>query len=251
MLKLQDINVTLGKNTKLERQVLQKLNLYVKHGESIIIIGSNGAGKSTMLNVISGSMKPESGKVIFDNKDITDTTQYSRAAYISRVMQDPRVGTMEKMTIFENMAFALKRGQKRGLAPLSNHKRRSLFRDKLAILKMKLEDRLDESVINLSGGQRQALSLIMAIISNYKILLLDEFTAALDPKTAENIMQLTDSIIREEKRTSIMVTHNMAHAIKYGGRLLFLKDGKIVKEYGAAEKQQLTPTMLVLEFGEI
>ena len=227
MLNLQNINFTLGMDIKLQRFILQNLNLNVKQGEFLVVIGGNGAGKSTMFNVISGALKPDSGSIILDSKDITNVSQNLRSRDISFVMQDPRMGTMENLSIFENLSFALNRGKRRSLLPFSKNNRMELFAQKLSMLGMGLENRLDEVVINLSGGQRQALSLIMAILTEAKILLLDEITAALDPKSAKNIMALTDKLIREEKRTAIMITHNMSDANRYGDRLVTLKDGRI------------------------
>jgi putative tryptophan/tyrosine transport system ATP-binding protein len=225
MLNLQNINVILGKGTKLQRPILQNLNLQVKPHEFMMLIGSNGAGKSTILNVIAGSLKPDSGTIILDGKDIT--FQKLRSKDIAFVMQDPRMGTMENLSIFENLSFALNRGRSRSLLPFSKRFRIELFTEKLSLLEMGLENRLDEIVINLSGGQRQALSLIMAILTEAKILLLDEITAALDPDSAKNIMALTNKLIREEKRTAIMITHNMIEANQYGDSLMILKDGQI------------------------
>lgn len=251
MLTLENIDITLSKGTKLECQVLKKLNLRVADGEFIVVIGSNGSGKSTMFNVISGFLKPDSGTIKIDGQDVTSLLQTARAYSVAKVMQDPRVGTMENMTLFENMAFALKRGRARGLNPFSNIDRKRLFQEKLSMLGIGLENRLDELVANLSGGQRQALSLMMAIIADSKILLLDEITAALDPKTAENVMQLANKMIREEKRTCIMITHNMAQAIEYGDRTLVLKKGEFTKEFSFSQKKQLTPGLLATEFEEI
>ncbi len=251
MLKLTNIDLTLGKGSKLERPVLQKLNLSITPGEFVIVMGGNGAGKSTLFNVISGFLKPDAGQIILDGKDFTHTSQKCRAPWVAKVMQDPRLGPMENMTIFENMAFSFKRGQRRGLLPFSNRQRKTLFQEKLSMLHMGLEARLDECVSHLSGGQRQALSLIMAVISDSKILLLDEMCAALDPKMAETIMQLANTIIREEEKTCIMITHNIAHAIAYGDRLLILKEGKLMKEFQSLEKKQLTPSALAAEFSEV
>lgn len=248
MLILKNINLTLGKKSALERQILKNLSLTVANNEFVTVIGGNGAGKSTMLNIVSGYLKPDSGKITLDSKDITKTKQTSRSAFIAQVMQDPKAGTMENMTILENMAFALKRGQSRNLIPLSNNTRKKLFKEKLATLGMGLENRLDELVSNLSGGQRQALSLIMAIIANSKLLLLDEITAALDPKIAETVMQIANKIIKKEQRACIMITHNMAHAIKYSDRIVVLKNGCVAKEYKDPSKQQLTPLALTAEF---
>jgi len=248
MLRLQNINVTLGQSSKLERQVLQNLNLQVEKGEFVVLIGGNGAGKSTLLNVIGGYIKPDSGVVMIDRQDVTKKPQHTRAKAVSKVMQDPKVGTMEQMTIEENMSFAYLRGQARGLMPSSSRKRKRAFADKLAMLDMGLENRLDELVGNLSGGQRQALSLIMAISSNSSILLLDEITAALDPKIAESVIRIAAKVITEEKRTTIMITHNMTDALRYGDRTLLLSQGKIIKEFSSADKRSLTAQTLAAEF---
>ncbi len=250
MLKIESADVVVGKGTLLERKVLFDLDLEVKKGEFLVVIGGNGAGKSTMFNLITGFMKPEKGRIYLDGKEITEESQMARSKDISIVMQDPRVGTIEQMTILENMAFAYKRGQRRGFQRFSNQARRAYFKEKLALLNMGLENRLNELVVNLSGGQRQALSLIMAIISGSKILLLDEITAALDPKIAENVMMIANSIVRDGGLTCIMITHNMDHAIEYGDRTLLLKEGRFRKCYTREEKDQLTATDLALEFAE-
>lgn len=227
MLKLQDINVTLGKGTLLERKILDKLNINIKQQEFMVIMGDNGAGKSTLFNIISGFIRPDSGKIIINKQDVTNMSRNKRAAMVSKVMQDPKVGTMENMTIFENMAFAIKRGQTRGLKLFLNNSKKLFFQKKLSLLDMGLENRLNELVSNLSGGQRQALSLIMAVLTGSKILLLDEITAALDPKSSENIMQFVVKIVKEEKLTCIMITHNMVDAVKYGNSLVVLKNGSV------------------------
>jgi putative ABC transport system ATP-binding protein len=251
MLKLENIEVTLGKNTRLERKILNKLNLDVKEGEFVIIIGGNGAGKSTVFNLISGFIKADSGKISISGHNITKTSQTYRAQLVSKVIQDPKLGTMENMTILENMSFALKRGQQRGLQFFANKERIALFKEKLSILNIGLENRLHDLVSNLSGGQRQALSIIMAMLQKSKVLLLDEITAALDPISSESIMELTNSIVREQKLTCIMITHNMSHAIKYGDRLLLLKNGTFIKTYDKNSKSKLTPMNLASEFEEI
>jgi len=250
MLNLKDIDVTLSKGTKLEYQVLQKLNLSVSAGEFIIIIGGNGAGKTTLLNVVSGFLRADSGKVIIDDEDVTTVSQSARAELIAKVVQDPKIGTMENMTILENMSFAYKRGAKRTLCLFKNEVREKLFREKLAMLNMGLEHKLDEVVANLSGGQRQALSIIMMILAGSKVLLLDEITAALDPKAAKSVIQLANKIIREENRTCLMITHNMSYAIEYGDRTLLLERGKFIKEFTKADKKRLTPALLAAEFNE-
>lgn len=251
MLSLKNIDITLGRGTRLERKVLDKLSLEVKEGEFVVVIGGNGAGKSTMFNAISGFTNVDSGKIFIEGNDVTNISQIDRASFVSKVIQDPKLGTMENMTIYENMAFAVKRGQKRGLQFFSCKDRSELFKEKLKLVDIGLESRMDELVSNLSGGQRQILSVVMALLQNSKILLLDEITAALDPASTQAIMELTNKIVREQKLTCIMITHNMKHAIKYGDRLLLLKNGSFIKEYGASEKESMSSAELVLEFGEI
>ncbi|RZI46771.1 ATP-binding cassette domain-containing protein [Rickettsiales endosymbiont of Peranema trichophorum] len=251
MLVLDNIDVTLGKGTKLERPILKELNLKVDTGDFVVVIGSNGSGKSTMLKVISGLIKPDKGRVLINRQDMTCMPQIQRSALVSSVMQDPRVGTIENMTIFENMAFAFKRGQGRGLYPFYSASRRQFFKDKLSVLNMGLEERMDETVGNLSGGQRQALSLIMALLVDSKILLLDEVNAALDPGMSQMIMELMHKVITDQQRTCIMITHNMGHAIAYGNRLVLLKNGNFQREYSAAEKERMTQASLSAHFEEI
>lgn len=251
MLKLENIDVTLGEGTTLQRKILNQLNLDVREGEFIVVIGGNGAGKSTMFNAISGFVGINSGKILIAGQDITSTPQTYRASLVSKVMQDPKLGTIENMTILENMAFAFKRGQRRGLQFFTDQQRIKIFQEKLSILNMGLENKLDELVSNLSGGQRQALSIIMAILQDSKILLLDEITAALDPASARTIMEMTNRIIREQKLTCVMITHNMSHAIKYGDRLLLLRNGNFIKEYDMDNRSKVTPAALAAEFDEI
>ncbi len=248
MLNLKDINLTLGKGSNMSRKVLNELSLHVKQKEFVSIIGNNGAGKSTLLNVISGFMQQDSGIISLFNEDITGKSQNQRARFISKVMQDPKVGTMQNMTIFENLALAAKRGEKRGLRLFHTKERVNFFKQKLSILNMGLENRLESNVNNLSGGQRQALSLIMAVIQNFKILLLDEITAALDPSSSETIMEIANKLIRSEELSCIMITHNMKHAIKYGDRLLLMKNGNFIKEYNAQDKSLLTQMELIESF---
>lgn len=251
MLLLDTIDASVGKGTKLERRILKGLTLEVKPGESVIVIGSNGAGKSTLLNVISGLIQPDSGKVVLLGTDITETSPIERAKNIATVMQDPKLGTMENMTLFENMAFALKRGQKRGLHLFSRKESVLLFKEKLKMINMGLENRLYELVRYLSGGQRQIVSIIMAMLQPSNLLLLDEITAALDPGSSEAIMALTYTMIKEKNLTSIMITHNMAHAIRYGDRLLLLKGGRFIKAYEGLAKSQLKPGALADELGDM
>ncbi|PPE05365.1 Choline transport ATP-binding protein OpuBA [Holospora curviuscula] len=241
MLRLEHVTVTLGKGTPLERKVLNGLNVQVKEGEFLVVVGSNGAGKSTLFNLISGAITPDSGKIYILGKDVTFSTPMERSRLVSMVVQDPKAGTIAQMTIFENMAFALKRGQKRGLKRFFTPYRWTLCKEKCSILGIGLEHRLKEFVGNLSGGQRQGLSLLMAIAQDSSILLLDEITAALDPINSDRIMELTAKIVTQYQRTCIMITHNMAQAIRYGDRVLVLKNGTFVKEYTAAEKSKLPP----------
>ena len=248
MLKLEGIKLVVGKGTQLERTILEDLSLEVQKGEFLVIIGGNGAGKSTVFNTISGFMKPEKGRILIDGVDVTKTSQQERAKLVSIVMQDPRVGTMENMTILENMSFSYKRGKGRGFSLFNNAGRRAFFKEKLSLLDMNLENRINEMVTNLSGGQRQALSLVMSIIAESKILLLDEITAALDPKIAEHVMVLADKLVREQNLTCVMITHNMEHAIRYGDRTIVLKDGQFRREYSQKEKAELTVFDLTREF---
>lgn len=229
MLKLDSISLTIGTGTPLERKLFSGLNLEMSPSEFVVIIGENGAGKSTLFNLISGAQKPNSGRILIDKIDMTHKNQIAFSAVVSSVMQDPRVGTMENLTLFENLAFADSRTKRRGLALWSQSKRHTLYQDKLSLLNMGLENRLDDSVSSLSGGERQALSLIMSLMQPSKLLLLDEITAALNPKTAKKIMNLAYQLARAEKRSCLMITHNMKEAQQYADRLLILKDGVLVE----------------------
>lgn len=251
MLALKNINVILNKNTRLEKKLINQLNLRVQKGEFVVIIGGNGAGKSTLFNIISGFLHPDSGDIILDGKNITHNNQHMNAFDIATVVQDPKAGTMENMTLFENLVFALKRGKRRGFTLFRTQDRKHFFKEKLKILDMGLENRLDELVYNLSGGQRQALSLIMSILSESKILLLDEITAALDPKTSETVMHIANAIVKDENRTCIMITHNLNHAITYGDRLLILKEGSFTAEYDAFSKKRLSTAELASHFSSL
>lgn len=248
MLILKGIDLTLNAHTPLERKILNHLNLTVEEGTFVMVMGNNGAGKSSLLNVIAGSLKAQQGQILIDGQNMTHSSQAQRSRLVSTVLQDPKVGTIETMTLLENMAFAFRRGQKRGLDRFCSKNRLSLFKEKLSFLHMGLEERMDEHVASLSGGQRQALSLAMATLADFKILLLDEITAALDPKSSTHIMALTDKIIREEKKTCLMITHNMAHALRYGDRLLLLKNGHLIQDYNARQKAQLTQQDLLEQF---
>jgi len=239
MLKLRNICI---------KPVLQNLDLELSKGEFVVVIGANGAGKSTLLNIISGNITPTHGQIVLDDQDITTVSAANRSVAIAKVSQDPKVGTMTNMTIYENLAFAALRGKRRGLGFFSRRSYKKLFKSKLAMLHMGLENRLNELVANLSGGQRQALSLIMALLADSKVLLLDEITAALDPNTAENIMQIAAQIVRAEQRTTIMITHNMKHALEYDDRTILLANGKFSKQFDPQHRKQLTPSVLATEF---
>jgi len=249
LLKLKRISKVFSKGTVDQIRALDKIDLDVDSGDYITIIGSNGAGKTTLLNVIAGVYPPENGgKIIVNDKEISGLSEYRRANYIGRVYQDPHVGTAAKMTIEENMAMALLRGQPRGLRVASNKQRRELFRVALAPLGLGLENRLNALVGTLSGGQRQALALVMATLSKPAILLLDEHIATLDPRTAQIVLNLTDMVVTQEKMTTIMVTHNMELALRYGNRLIMMNKGRIVVDMHQEQKADLTVNDLVVAF---
>lgn len=251
MLQLKDVSLTLGKGTPLERCLFNDFSFDVKPGEFVVVIGGNGTGKSTLMNIISGYQTIDQGSVIIDNVDVSHYHQSKRACLISHVMQDPKIGTMPSMTIEENMSFALKRGLSRGFSLHNTAKRRDMFREALERLGMNLENRLNDFVGSLSGGQRQGLALVMSTLGKSKILLLDEITAALDPRSATNVMQLAFEYIKERQMTSIMITHNMNHALQFGDRTLLMKDGLIIKSLSALEKETLCVVDLLKIYGEV
>lgn len=225
------------------------VDLDVYDRDFITVIGSNGAGKSTLLNIIAGVFPPEKGgKVVIQGNDVTTLAEHRRAAYVGRVWQEPGVGTAGKLTIEENLCLALLRKQPRGLRQAINKQRRQQFREQLASLGLGLEDRLNTPVNNLSGGQRQALALVMATIGNPAILLLDEHVATLDPKTAQTVLQLTTEIAHRQKMATLMVTHNMEVALRYGKRLIMMHKGKVVVDLGEADKKALAVNDLIAAF---
>jgi len=249
LLQLKGITKIFSKGSVDEVKALDNINLDVNAEDYITIIGSNGAGKTTMLNVIAGVFPPErGGKVIVNGKDITGFSEYKHAAYVGRVYQDPNIGTAAKMTIEENLAMAVLRGQTRGLRAASNKQRRELFRSALAPLGLGLEDRLNAFVGTLSSGQRQAVALVMATISQPALLLLDEHIANLDPRTAQVVLKLTEMIVRQEKMTTLMVTHNMELALRYGNRLIMMHEGRIVVDLNQQRRTGLTINDLVTLF---
>ncbi len=249
LLLLRGITKIFSRGTVDEVKALDNIGLDVNAEDYITIIGSNGAGKTTMLNVIAGVFPPErGGKVIVNGIDITGLSEYKHAAYVGRVYQDPNIGTAAKMTIEENLAMAVLRGQPRGLRAASNKQRRELFHSALAPLGLGLEDRLKALVGTLSSGQRQAVALVMATISKPALLLLDEHIANLDPKTAQIVLELTEMIVKKEKMTTMMVTHNMELALRYGSRLIMMHEGKIVVDLNQEQKAGLTINDLVAAF---
>jgi putative ABC transport system ATP-binding protein len=249
LLKLRRISKVFSKGTVDEVRALDKIDADVKVGDYVAIIGSNGAGKTTLLNVIAGVYPPDDGgKILVNDRDVTTLSEYRRAHYVGRVYQDPHVGTAAKMTIEENMAMALLRGQPRGLRVASNRQRRELFCVALAPLGLGLENRLNALVGTLSGGQRQALALVMATLSRPAILLLDEHIATLDPRTAQIVLDLTDMVVKREKMTTLMVTHNMELALRHGNRLIMMHKGRIVVDMNQEKKANLTIHDLVMAF---
>lgn len=247
MLTLRNVSKTFNPGTVNEKPALENLSLHLDPGDFLTIIGSNGAGKSTMLNAISGSFLTDSGKIELDGKDITFQPEFIRAKSIGRLFQDPMRGSAPHMTIEENLALAAGRG---GWFSHLSKADRALFREKLALLGMGLEDRMRQPVGLLSGGQRQALTLLMATINPPKLLLLDEHTAALDPGTAEKVLAITKSVVAENHITTLMVTHNMQQALELGNRTLMMDHGRIVLDLRGEERKRMTVEDLLLRFRE-
>ncbi len=236
MLRAQNLRVTFSPGTPIENRVLRGLSLEIPTGQFVSVIGSNGAGKSTLLNAISGDLLVDQGRIDIDNVDVTNRRAWQRASLVARVFQDPMAGTCEALTIEENMALAMARGRSRGFRFALNRGNRELFREKLAILNLGLEQRLTDRIGLLSGGQRQAVSLLMASLQPSRILLLDEHTAALDPKTAAFVLELTAKIIEDNKLTAMMVTHSMRQALDYGSRTVMLHQGQVVLDVAGDER---------------
>lgn len=246
-LELKKIDKSFEIGTVNENHVLKAIDFTVNKGDFITVIGGNGAGKSTLLNSIAGSFPIDQGEILLDGQDIAKQDAYKRASHISRVFQDARMGTASRLTIEENLAIAWKRGKKRGLAYGIRGDQREIFREELNQLDLGLEDRLKMEVGLLSGGQRQALTLLMATLVTPKLLLLDEHTAALDPKTSEMVLDLTEKIVDEKQITTLMITHSMEQAITFGNRLIMMDNGRIVVDVSGKEKEQLTvPDLLAL-----
>jgi putative tryptophan/tyrosine transport system ATP-binding protein len=251
MLHVKDVAITFNEGTPDEKKALQGINLELHKGEFVTVIGSNGAGKSTLMNVISGNLVPDIGEVIISEKDVTMLPEFKRSAYIGRVFQDPMAGTAPSMTIEENLAMAYSRIRKRKLKPGVTKQRKVEFKEHLRTLNLGLEDRLNAKVGLLSGGERQALSLLMATFTNPNILLLDEHTAALDPARAELITNLTKKVVDEHGLTTLMVTHNMQQALDLGNRLIMMDKGQIILDINGEKKQNLTIEDLLKEFQRI
>lgn len=251
MLKIQHVKKTFNTGTINENKIFKNLNLTVKDGEFVTVIGSNGAGKSTMLNTVAGSIIPDGGKIILNDKDITTMSEVKRAKYIGHVFQDPMMGTAPNMWIMENLALAYRRGDRHTLKwGMPKGAELDLYREQLAKLGLGLEDRLQTKVGLLSGGQRQAITLLMATIRKPELLLLDEHTAALDPKTAAVVLEISDKIVKENNLTTLMVTHNMQNAIDYGNRLIMMHEGKVVFDVKGEEKKKLKVKELIEKFNE-
>lgn len=239
ILDLQNIITTVNVGTNEEKQILKNINLKLEDGDFVTLLGTNGAGKSTLLNIINGSITPTSGKIILKNRDLTNLSEVKRAKYIAQVFQDPKMGTAPRMTVAENLLLATKRGQRRGLHLRKLDKHMDEFKQKTSQLPNGLNERLNTFVGNLSGGQRQTLSFLMATINRPDLLLLDEHTAALDPNTSRELLELTNKVVHEEKLTCIMITHQLRDAIKYGNRTIILNSGQIVLDVKGEEKLSL------------
>ena len=251
MLEIQNIHKTFNPGTINEKVALNGVNLNLKPGDFVTIIGGNGAGKSTTLNAIAGVWSVDEGKIIIDGVDITKLSEHKRALYLGRVFQDPMTGTAATMSIEENMAIAARRGERRGLGWGITKKERERYKEALKELDLGLEDRLSSKVGLLSGGQRQAITLLMASLKKPKLLLLDEHTAALDPKTAAKVLAISDKIIQEHQLTAMMVTHNMKDAIAHGNRLIMMHEGKIIYDVSGEEKKNLKVADLLAKFEEV
>ena len=248
MLQLKNITKTFNQGTINEKHALNGIDLTLEDGDFVTVIGGNGAGKSTLLNAIAGVWPVDTGSIVIDGQDVTGLPDFKRAPLIGRVFQDPMTGTAPTMQIEENLAIAARRGKHRGLAWGVNNKEREEYKERLKILDLGLEDRLTAKVGLLSGGQRQALTMLMATLVKPKILLLDEHTAALDPKTASKVLRATDKIVNEGHLTTLMITHNMKDAIVHGNRLIMMNAGKVVLDIKGEEKKKLTVEKLLHQF---
>jgi putative tryptophan/tyrosine transport system ATP-binding protein len=248
MLKLTDVSKIFDPGTITEKQALTDINLELEDGDFVTVIGGNGAGKSTLLNLIAGVRFSDTGSIVLDGMNLTGLKEHVRARYMGRVFQDPMMGTAANMEIEENLAMAMRRGEKRRLRWGILPSERALYKERLSMLDLGLENRMRNKVGLLSGGQRQALTLLMATLKKPKLLLLDEHTAALDPKTAKKVLELTETIITRDHLTTFMVTHNMRDAIRYGNRLIMMNEGRIVYDVKGEEKKNLQVSDLLKKF---
>lgn len=248
MLLLENVHKTFNAGTVNEKVALNGVNLTMNSKDFVTVIGGNGAGKSTMLNMVAGVYPIDEGKIVLNGRDLTREPEHKRAKYISRVFQDPMMGTASNMEIQENLALAYRRGKKRGLSWGITKSEKEMFQERLKILGLGLENRMTAKVGLLSGGQRQALTLLMASLVNPELLLLDEHTAALDPKTAAKVLEVTESIITEQSLSAIMVTHNMKDAIRLGNRLIMMHEGRIIYDVSGEEKKNLKVSDLLAKF---
>ena len=251
MLEIKNISKTFNPGTINEKKALSDLSLTLKDGDFVTVIGGNGAGKSTLLNAVAGVWPVDCGSILLDGEDITALPEHKRAKYIGRVFQDPMMGTAPNMQMEENLALALRRGQRRGLRWGVTKAERQEYREKLKTLGLGLEDRMTVKVGLLSGGQRQALTLLMASLRKPKLLLLDEHTAALDPATAAKVLELSDQIVAENGLTALMITHNMSDAIKHGNRLIMMDQGRIILDIEGENKKHLTKQQLIEKFAQV
>ncbi len=250
MLELRNIYKTFNPGTINAKRALKGINLHLNAGDFVTIIGGNGAGKSTMLNAVAGVFPIDSGEIIIDGENVEHLSEHKHAKFIGRVFQDPMTGTAATMEIQENLAIAARRGEKRTFRWGITAKEKKYYKELLATLELGLEDRMTVKVGLLSGGQRQALTLLMATLKQPKLLLLDEHTAALDPKTAAKVLELSDKLIAENNLTAMMVTHNMKDAIEHGNRLIMMNNGNIIYDVSGEEKKNLTVEALIAKFSE-
>ena len=251
MLRVEHVYKTFVPGTVNEKKALVDLNLHLEPGEFVTVIGGNGAGKSTLLNAIAGTWPIDEGKIILDGNDVTALPDYKRAAFIGRVFQDPAMGTSPDMQLEENLALAYRRGTRRGLGWGVTKEEREYFREQLRSLGLGLEERMETSVSILSGGQRQAVTLLMSTLKAPKLLLLDEHTAALDPATAVKVLEISDELVKKNNLTCMMITHNMSDAIRYGNRLIMMNEGKIILDISGDEKRAITREELLKKFSEV
>ncbi|MBO5317634.1 MAG: ATP-binding cassette domain-containing protein [Oscillospiraceae bacterium] len=251
MLTLEHIHTAFHRGTVDEMKLFEDFSFRVNKGDFISIVGSNGSGKTTLLNLICGTLQPDAGKILLRDKDITHLPEFKRAKYIGRVFQDPKAGTCSNLTVLENFALADNKGKPFALGRAVNKKRIDYYKELLSKCGMGLEDRLNTPIGNLSGGQRQAIALVLTGMTDVDLLILDEHTAALDPKSSETIMELTDQLVKEHDLTAVMVTHNLRFAVEYGNRLVMMHDGKAIIDKSGEEKKALQVTDLLETFNQI